>query len=491
MAQLTIHLGHQLLTVPFEEPTPLSTLLEKAGVSLAQPCGGRGTCGKCAVVLSGHASAPTLAEERLGVRLCCQAVMEGDGEVTLPLPLAMTQIAGGKTADLTSHAPMPGRLGAAVDIGTTTLALQLFDLKTGRFLGGAGMPNPQGTVAADVVGRMEAALQGRGEHLQSQVQDAIGALLAAVCAQAQVSFSHVDALVITGNTTMLYLLTGRNPEALSHAPFLADCLFGRVEQVLSRPACLPRCLHAFIGADTTCALLACGMTDRQETALLCDVGTNGELALWHEGKLYIASTAAGPAFEGAGIRYGCGSVPGAIDRVNVRDGELDCHTIGEGKAVGLCGSGLIDAVAAMLETEELDETGFLEDDFPLRDGVCLTPPDIRALQLAKAAICAGIQCVLSAAGCPAEKVDRLYLAGGFGSHLNLASAVKIGLIPEALADKVQVIGNGALDGAALMLMDTGLDAKAEALGAMARHVRLDGNAEFSNRYIEAMMFEEA
>lgn len=489
MATLIIRRGPQTAMVEFSAPQPLSAVLAIADASLGQPCGGRGVCGKCAVALSGNVSDPNAAELKRGVRLACQAILNGDAEVTLPSLLPIEQIEGGSSADIKPNAPMAGQYGAAIDIGTTTIALLLYDLSSGKCVGAASMLNPQTTVAADVIGRIDAALKGLDSKLQHQAESAIRTLLASACAQSGVTVADVVSLVITGNTTMLYLLTGRNPYSLSRSPFLADHLFGEEVSLLSCQAYLPGCLHAFVGADTTCALLASGMTSRQETALLCDVGTNGELALWHHGKLYIASTAAGPAFEGAGVSCGCSSIPGAIDRVDIVNGKLNCHTIGGGKAVGICGSGLLDAIAAMLDAELLDETGYLEDEeCPLRDGVTLVQRDIRAVQLAKAATFAGIMSLLSAAHCSAEEVNVLYLAGGFGSHLNIRSAVRIGLIPEGFANKVQVIGNAALDGAAMLLMDTTARQRIADMTRTAEHIRLDGNPEFADLYIEAMMF---
>lgn len=490
MAILTIHQGLQAVKINFEPPARLSDLLARADSALVQPCGGRGVCGKCAVALQGEVSVPNDAETRCGSRLACQAIISGDAAVTLPTLLPMAQIAGGQAADLPPASPMEGRFGAAVDIGTTTMALLLYELSTGSCIGSASMLNPQTSVAADVIGRIDAAMHGKADFLQAQVEGAISALLAAACAQTGVRSDHVDAMVITGNTTMLYLLTGHDPVSLSRAPFQADCLYGEETRCLNRAAYMPNCLHAFVGADTSCALLASGMTDSHKTALLCDVGTNGELALWHEGRLYIASTAAGPAFEGAGISCGCGSIPGAIDRVEVHDSEIVCHTIGNIRALGICGSGLVDAIAAMLDTEDIDETGFLEDDdFALRDDVRLKQADIRAVQLAKAATHAGIMSLLQAAKCSPKDVSTVYLAGGFGSHLNLRSAVRIGLIPAELAEKVHVIGNAALDGAAMLLMDISARKKIHSLRRICQHIRLDGNPEFSERYIGAMMFD--
>lgn len=490
MAILNIHRGPRVIPISFDPPASLSDLLAGQDITFFQPCGGRGSCGKCAVMLSGNVSDPNAAEVRCGVRLACQAMLLGDADVTLPDILPMQQIEAGRKTQLLPLNPMCRTYGAALDIGTTTIVLQLYDLRTGQMLGAASVLNPQTAFAADVIGRIDAALHGHGETLRLQVEGAVLMLLASACAQGGISTADVEALVITGNTTMLYLLCGRDPSSLARAPFEADHLFGTRTSLLDKHAYLPPCLHAFVGADTTCALLASSLTTRSDTALLCDIGTNGEMALWHNGKLYIASTAAGPAFEGAGISCGCPSVSGAIDQVSVMNGRLHCHTIGNQPAVGVCGSGLLDAVAALLDIEAMDDTGCLEDDFvELADNVTLTQADIRAVQLAKAATYAGIMTLLTAAECTADDVKTLYIAGGFGSHLNLRSAVRVGLIPEALASKVQVIGNAALDGASMLLMDTSHWETVAALGENTIHVRLDGNPDFADRYVEAMLFE--
>ncbi|MBE5803747.1 MAG: DUF4445 domain-containing protein [Clostridiales bacterium] len=490
MPTLTIRRGHQVQQAGFDQPAPLSALLAQAGQPLGQPCGGRGVCGKCAVLLEGEVSEPNAAEMRWGVRLACQAMVLGDACVILPEEQLMEQIEGGSGAALRPVHPMPGEMGAAIDIGTTTLAMRLYDLRSGECLSGATMLNPQTTVAADVIGRIDAAMHGAEERLREAMEAALHTMLLIACARAGCEADKVTSLVVTGNTTMLYLLCGRDPTALSHAPFEADHLFGTECVLLGRRAYLPPCLHAFVGADTSCALLASGMLAQSDTALLCDIGTNGEIALWHHGELTIASTAAGPAFEGAGISCGCGSIPGAIDQVSVEDGTISVHTIGGKAPVGLCGSGLVDAVAALLEIGVIDETGAMDEACVLSPGVCLTPRDVRALQLAKAAMAAGVDSLLHAASCPQESVRAVHLAGGFGSHLSMRSAAAIGLLSPVLAQKVRVIGNAALDGAAMLLMDVSLRTDMERIGQQARHIRLDGNPFFNQRYVDAMMFEQ-
>ena len=488
MPKLTIHRGNVSRTLTFEGAPVLGSLL---GAELQRPCGGRGVCGKCAVSLQGAVSEPNEAELRAGTRLACQAVLLGDAEATLPEEVRLEQIETSGGISISAADPMPGRLGAAVDIGTTTLALRLYELKSGALLSEAVLRNPQTSVAADVMGRIGAALNGALPALQTQILQAVQSLLGEACAQAGRSAQEVDALVVAGNTTMLYLLTGRSPESLSRAPFEADCLFGTVLRLLDRTCFLPPCMNAFVGADITCALLDSGLWRSDGIALLCDVGTNGEIALWKRGELFVTSTAAGPAFEGAGISCGCSSVRGAIDRAWVEDGTLRIYTIGEAKACGICGSGLIDAIAAALQLGWIDETGaMIEDSIPLANEVALLPKDVRTVQLAKAAIAAGIETLLETAGVHSSDVEALYIAGGFGNHLNVNSAAAIGLIPGDLASRVHCIGNASLAGAARLLLDQSAVEDARFIAGRAKHVSLGGNPRFNEHYIDQMLFPD-
>ena len=476
MAELQIRQNGRCVIHSFDAPAPLHQLLHAAGFPGRQPCGGRGSCGKCAVTLSGQVSDPNAAELAAGTRLACQAQIFGDAEVFLP-NAADEQIETA-TAIVSMGTPMDGTVGAAVDIGSTTVVVRRYDLSNGVFLGQAAMVNPQTSVAADVMSRIDAAIHGDLDKLQTQITDALQTLL-------RQAGGSADFMVITGNTTMLYLLTGRNPEPLSHAPFTADTLF----DTTYNGAYLPPCMNAFVGADISCAVLASGMCNHSDTALLCDIGTNGEIALWKNGILYVTSTAAGPAFEGAGISCGCSSITGAIDRAEAKDGQLCIHTIGDAPAVGLCGSGLIDAIAALLQLEWMDETGALDEDFvELAPEVCLLQKDIRAVQLAKAAIAAGIATLLEVSGTSEDEIRTLYLAGGFGSHMNPESAAAIGLIPKALASRVQVLGNAALAGAAMLLLDQQNLSTIREIASNSVHLNLGGNPSFNEHYMEEMFF---
>lgn len=493
MATLTVYSGDQKRRIAFDAPQTLSSVLIQAGLAQAHPCGGRGTCGKCAVQLSGKVSEPNALEAQAGVRLSCQAQLLGDAEVRLQHETNSMRIELGGESDASDLIPLGQKLGAAVDIGTTTVALRLFDLQTGKPIESASALNPQSRYAADVIGRISAAMKGESDALKALIAGCIQSLLESACTACGRSKKDVDALVITGNTTMLYLLTGRNPESLSRAPFEADCLFDQLLELDETKVYLPPCMNAFVGADITCAALACGLCEEQSTALLCDVGTNGEIALFKDGKLFVTSTAAGPAFEGAGISCGMGSAAGAVDAVSIVNGRIHVHTIDNRPAVGVCGSGLIDAVNAFLDLGMIDETGYVDTDdgtLPLADGIVLTMQDIRAVQLCKAAIAAGIDTLLASTNTRLSDVKRVYIAGGFGSHLNLSSAAGIGLLPRGLISRVKIIGNAALSGSSRILLSKSDMESARRIAAIASHVELGGNPLFNSLYMERMMFPE-
>lgn len=491
MPNLTILKGKTQTEIAFAAGSLLSEVLRSAGFEEEHPCGGRGLCGRCAVQVEGEISALNACEQKYGAHLACQTVLNGDVRVKLREKNALWQIEteGGECARVKD--PMPGDYGAAVDIGTTTVAVKLFDLRTGACLGGSAAYNPQISVAADVMGRIGAAMRGQLHRMSVQIQNCICELLEDACRKANLRAQEIASLVITGNTTMLYLLTERDPKALSRAPFEADCLFGETLRVQGREILLPACMNAFVGGDITCAALAADQCKEKRIALLMDIGTNGEIALWKNGVLYVTSTAAGPAFEGVGIACGCSSVSGAIDRAEVRGGKICLHTISDAPTAGICGSGVLDVIACALELGWIDETGAMDaGKINLTENVFLTNADVRALQLAKAAIAAGLQTLLEEAQVSKEEIDTLLIAGGFGSHLNVRSAARIGLIPECLIEKTRILGNAALSGAARALLNGDDRRQLARIAECSRHVNLGGNPRFNAYYVDQMFFPE-
>ena len=470
-----------------------------------RPCGGHGKCGKCRVVAHGHLSPPSEAERRLlseaelarGVRLSCLTRVQGDCTVE-------TNYAGQSTARIVTEGTARGieikptfdRYGVAVDIGTTTLAARLYGAD-GKLLADVSRLNPQLQCGADVISRIEAALAGKADLLADLIRGALNEMLLELALAAHIDASEIDGVVITGNTVMLSLLVGASVEPFSHAPFDVERLFGEEMSAceLSLTSLAPgtpvypaRCISAFVGADTVCAMLATGLCDRG-TAMLADIGTNGEMALWHNGRLTVCSTAAGPAFEGVGISCGMRGAVGAIDRVAVVNGRLHAHVIGETEPIGICGSGLCDAAACMLDLELLDESGYLEDSPQvIQSPVALTQQDIRMLQLAKSAICAGLLTLAKSCSLQVTDVPVLYVAGGFGYYLNKRSAARIGLLPRALAEVSRAVGNAALDGAAMLLLNADQRVLCEKISSQAKMLELSTSPVFSEHYINGMMF---
>lgn len=481
MSTLEVVYDSTVVRIPFNAPQPLGTLLRRHGLLLPQPCGGRGACGKCRVTLAGKCSPPDAAEQRFGTRLACRAVLLGDCRVELarPSPMRMALDA----PPLLPGKPRPG-LGAAVDVGTTTLAAAVYDLSSGALVGCAGQTNPQAAVSADVMGRIAAAMDGQEEVLRRWTADAVEALLS-TCADG----ASVGPIVFTGNTAMLCLLSGADVSPLARAPFAGAPHFGVRHAWHGHDAYWPPCPDAFAGADVLCGVLATELTAASEPALLLDIGTNSEMALWDGTCLTLCAAAAGPAFEGAAISCGMGSVAGAIDRVWLEGNRPGVHVIGGGEALGICGSGLMDAMACLLRLGWMDATGAADaTQLPLTSGVSLLPSDIRQVQLAKAAIAAGVRRLLAERNlCPGD-LRRVLLAGGFGQGIRRDSAAAIGLLPPPLTARAESVGNAALRGAALLLMDPALSARADAIARDARWLSLSGDAAFERMFLEAMNF---
>ena len=482
--------------------TRLSELLPPTELDL--PCGGAGRCGKCCILAQGALSLPDTAELSLlgssfseGYRLACRTRLLGDAAITL-------QNHGNTQPVIQECGAMPPfpldplftRYGASVDIGTTTLAARLYD-SCGNLLSHSSAPNPQRAWGGDVITRIEKSLSGGQAPLAACARDAVNRLLRTMAEQAGIPSESIETVVLTGNTTMLYLLTAKNVACLSRAPFVADELFGRdalpgellLPSVPHARLVFPRCMSAFVGADITTAVLASGICEGSGNTLLADIGTNGELALWDGKLLRCCSTAAGPVFEGAEISQGMQGRPGAIDHVVRKQDFLACHVIGDGSPLGICGSGVIDAVAALCDLEIIDESGYMEQDpCPLTPEVALTAKDIRMVQLAKSAICAGIRTLLDVSGLRCGDLDRLAVAGGFGSYLNLHSAARIGLFPAELESRAVVLGNAALAGASMILLNRDLLARSVVLADQSETVDLTTSRVFTEHYIDCMEF---
>ncbi|MDR0397439.1 MAG: ASKHA domain-containing protein [Oscillospiraceae bacterium] len=508
MAILTIRDGASVRTEAFAPPRRLLELLRGSGVPVNAPCGGMARCNQCKVNVTGELSEPDGEESALippggGIRFACRARALGD--VTVIADGARDRAASiqidGVTPPFTISNGLSG-VGAAVDIGTTTIAAYLYDMSDGARLGAASALNPQSSFGADVISRIQASMEGHADALARSVCDCVARLIESLLSARALNRESLASVVLTGNTAMLTLLCALPAKPLSAMPFRAEHLFGEFRRPggLALPegarVYLPRCVGAYVGADITSAMLAGGLITGGRVhsgapLMLADIGTNGEIALAANGVLSCCATAAGPAFEGAGISRGMLAEPGAIDRVDWIDGRVRFSTIGGEPARGICGTGLVDAAAAMLDGGILDETGYLDGGdftFPGTD-VTVTQKDIRALQLAKAAIRAGILTLLSETSLTIADVDALVVAGGFGSRIRVESAERIGLLPGGFAAKARAIGNGAGMGAAMALLSDGIREWSEAVVSEARVIELSTNPAFMAAYVEGMMFE--
>ncbi|MBI3910221.1 MAG: DUF4445 domain-containing protein [Armatimonadetes bacterium] len=482
----------------------LRDLLFEQGVEF--PCGGQGRCRGCKVrVLQGHAEINAAQQERLtaaeiaeGWRLACQCHLEDD----LVIELRQWDAAILSNEEAFAFTPQEG-LGVAVDLGTTTLVAQLLDLETGHVLGVRTALNPQARHGADLMSRVQFAVSEGGQReLEGLIRKQIGTLIHQLLTAARVEDNRLRKVVLVGNTVMHHLFCGISVEPLSHYPFesVHDGLQTFVARDLgwalnSNPTVqfLP-CLGSFVGSDILAGVLATGLCTSEALVGLIDLGTNGEIVLGNRERLICASTAAGPAFEGARISSGMRAATGAIWKVTAYDGRINCEVLGNVPPRGVCGSGLVDAVAASLELGRIKPSGQLangRDTLPLCPPVSLTQMDVRQLQLAKGAIAAGIRILLQWWGAAPEDVTRLYLAGAFGNYINLTSARRIGLLdfPE---ENIQPSGNTALLGAKLALFSSdGEDGSYTPLRTATEHVSLSADPRFQEIFVEEMSFPQA
>jgi len=466
MFQITIKTNTGEVCGSFDSEILLSVAMEQLGVSQDKPCGGKGICKKCLVKANG-------AE----VLSCCTSVNE-DTYVEYTTPKSKIQgMTDGFMTDFAKKPLIDKGYGIAIDIGTTTIAGYIYAFPQGECIKQTALPNPQAAYGADVISRIDYANRGGLEKLQDAVITAIKKLAEGY---------PIQRYVITGNTTMLHLLTGKDPCGIALAPYTPETLFGDWYE----NAYLPGCISAYVGADITTAILASGMR-KDKTSFLVDIGTNGEMALWHNGKLKCCSTAAGPAFEGAGISCGTYAVRGAINRVFLENGSVRYTTIDNQPPIGICGTGLIDAVACMVQLGVIDETGYLEQDYEIGDSkICITPEDIRQVQLAKSAIRSGIDTLLHSCGLAYADIERFYIAGGFGSYIDINSAAKIKLIPKEVVSKAVVIGNSAGSGAAMILQSEASLEESVVIAASAETEELSTSSYFMEKYMDSMMFGE-
>ncbi|MDL2253163.1 ASKHA domain-containing protein [Ruminococcaceae bacterium OttesenSCG-928-I18] len=492
---------------------PLHELMRKAEIDIGIPCAGNHTCGKCRVLVQGQTDEVGVAEAclltkediRNGVRLACFCKVRGAITLTLPGKGPERILTNGVKAVAPGHPMMePGFYGAAIDIGTTTVACYLFD-STGNLVDSISEMNRQRRFGADVISRIQYCIQNGRADVHEAIVRQLEKMLDRLAGKAGIPRGDIRAAVVTGNTIMLHLFANLDPEGMGSLPFTPESLFDWESEKLLRGVrtYLPPCVSAYVGADLLCCVLTSESYHRDGLSCVVDIGTNGEMALCNRGVLSCCSTAAGPAFEGAGISCGMMAAEGAISHVQPVENGYRWQTIGNTEPRGVCGSGVVDTVNALLRTgallpsgrlceaqpyvERLENKSTLAFRYPGTD-LSFTQEDVRQLQLAKAAIYGGMQTLLADGKVRFEDLDVLYLCGGFGSYLDLHSAEGIGLIPKGTADKTVVLGNGAAAGAARILMSRAQRDTLRQLRDNCRYIELSADETFMEYYVEAMSF---
>lgn len=475
--------------IPAQTGETILEALARAGIAVSAPCGGLGRCRKCAVRATGELACEDGARLDGQTVLACRTRLTGDARVRVSeskAEILKTGVSAGEETDGEAG------LGVSVDVGTTTLAAYLVERSTGRVLASDARLNPQRPHGADVISRLSFAIESEENAalLQREILAAIDEMTRSMLERAGRAGEEIRCRALVGNTVMMHLLGGYPARPLAFAPFTPAYTALHEKELGGVRTILGGCISGYVGADTLAAALACGLDERDENAMLIDIGTNGEIMLKKDGRCFACSCAAGPAFEGAHIACGTGAVAGAIDHARVENGEIVYTTIGGGEATGICGSGLIDLTAALLDRGDITPMGRMAGDVRLSERVYLARSDIREVQLAKAAIASGIRILAEQAGAALADIEKVYLAGGFGNFIGLDSACRIGLLPAALRAKIVPVGNAAGSGSVRLLVSEQARRRAEALRQATRCVELAATPDFNDVYTDELLFED-
>ena len=463
----------------------LLAVLRDAGCQPDAPCGGHGTCGKCKVLVDGVEA------------LSCETAVDRDMTVTLLHAGKTNSLTTGMQTDTQADGTDPYVL--AYDIGTTTVVCYLLDGHTGAALAQSSCVNPQTQYGADVISRIQYAKGGGAEELRKCICDALSALAVEAAGQAGIRPEEITLASVVGNTAMHHLLLGIDTDPLVTPPYMPavrDALEVAAKGILPiSPAGALRVLPniaGFVGADTVACMAATRFDRIQALTLLIDIGTNGEMVLGDSTRRIACSTAAGPAFEGAKISCGMRGAVGAVDHVFTENGQLGYHTIGDAEAEGLCGSGLLDLVAVLLEEGVINPGGKMSPKTCQlgTSRVSLTQKDVREVQLAKSAIRSGIELLAKKMGVQVCDIQQVYLAGAFGNYMDPVSACRIGMIPPVLLHRITPIGNAAGEGAKRCALSAAEYAYSKRLAAETEFLELASMSEFQDCYVDNLLFEE-
>lgn len=488
MAVIRINTQQHKGVVALQPGRSVAEQLLEAGYDVPYTCGGNGTCGKCRIKADGvwQQACRLYPAEDITIT---EFAWEEDVKMRI-VEDVMCEVQGSSCVNKTVSCIM------AVDIGTTTLAAALVDRESGAVLGTKSRVNSQQRYGADVLSRIRASVSGEREALQRCIQEDIRSIIGAFGAERK--DCRIEHIYIAGNTTMEHLFMGDSCERLGQAPFEPVSLRERQSVLEGIPVTLLAGISAFVGADITAGLLECGFDKIDKPRLFLDIGTNGEMALGTKAGILTTSAPAGPALEGANISCGVGSVEGAVSKVRIIRDRSIVSTIENKAAVGLCGTGVLETVSELLENKWIDETGRMHPAYAgsgyeiarTKEGkpIVFTQQDIREVQLAKAAIRSGIDILLEKMNVSEEEIDKVYLAGGFGTYLDVEKAVRIGLLPKGLKKCTQAVGNTSLKGCIRYALYKASSDKMNQIIASAEEINLAGEEGFAEKYMLHMSF---
>ncbi len=475
--------------------------LQEKSLSIAAECGGNGTCGKCLVKIKG----------RPGVFRACRTEYEQGMQISVVSKdekmEAVTVQPSNFCKVLSPAAAVSEPAGIAIDIGTTTVAAAMADIHSGNVIAEMTAMNSCRKYGSDVISRIQAAAEGKSEDMRTLLRHDIAGLVNGLIISAD---RKAERIVISGNTAMIHTLMGYDMSGLGKYPyntFSTDAvedtygnIVGGSQKFLEnvKVYIIPG-ISAFVGGDIVSGLYHIAGKDIDTGCFLfLDLGTNGEMAVADSGHLLVSSAAAGPAFEGGHLSSGTGSIPGAISHVLIKDrSDVKVHTVNDMPPTGICGSGVIETVSELLKKGFLERDGHMADSmngsFVLarrRDGslITFTQKDVREVQLAKAAVRAGLEMLMKYAGISENDISKFYIAGGFGFNIDSSAAADIGLIPEKLRFKVESVGNASLLGALDVLCDE--NSHPDLYGIVGRAVNTDlaDDGCFQQEYFKYMDF---
>jgi uncharacterized 2Fe-2S/4Fe-4S cluster protein (DUF4445 family) len=485
-------LGIELRVIP---GTPLIDILHEYGIEF--PCGGKGICGKCRVkVLEGNLPLTENHREKLSklgfsedFRLACLS------NVTVDVSLEAEQYNTFILADNTifEFTPREG-YGIAVDLGTTTIVVQLLNLTNGKVVNIKTALNPQLPYGADIISRIAYSINNSQALLTKLVRESISGLVNDILKENSVP---INKIIIVGNAVMQHIFCEIDLTPLSVYPFesvkkeLFTFSSDELNLNISKKAeiiFLPS-IGSFVGSDILAGIMAAKIHKSKKFLALIDLGTNGEIVVGNKDKILCASTAAGPAFEGTNISMGMRASTGAISSIWLENNQLNCHVIGNEPAQGICGSGLIDAVSVFLKNKSIDNSGKItgnKNKLVVEKPVCLTQKDIREFQLAKGAIAAGMEILIRKLNINFKDIEEVFIAGAFGNYINVNNTQYLGLL-EFPEEKIFKLGNSALIGAKMALFLENESYK-DILN-IAEHVSLETDPDFQDIFIGKMMFK--